>query len=92
MIGGRAIFTCGCSGVQPQAKTVYSLHFPKDPIPPVYSSRQGYKVLDTLPASDAKSFLASSLRKKGRWAYYLDWDDQGSILACVNLLNGKVLR
>lgn len=76
----RALVSCACGASPNYAKTQFKIKHPDDPVPEMYIAKKGYNLLETLPPnSEVRTFLSSVLKKKGRYSYLLEWDDEGTL-------------
>lgn len=86
----KALVCCRCGGVSTYVKTGYKGLYPKTPVPDTYISKDGYKLLETMPPnSDIYKFLAGVLKRRGRYGYYLSWNEDGSIEEVYNFIKNK---
>lgn len=89
----RALVTCGCGSVPTYSQTRFKIQHPNDPIPKLYIGKHGYTLLETLPQdSEVQQFLSSILKKRGRYAYLIEWGDDGVLGEVFNYIKGTKLR
>lgn len=89
----KALLTCSCGAVPTYAQTQYKIMHPKGPIPKIYISRNGYTFLDALsPKSEVHRFVAAVLKKRGRYAYLIDANDDGTINEVYDFMKKKRVR
>lgn len=87
----RTIICCSCGNVPTSSQVTYWVKY-KEEAPKPYVGKQGYTLLKSLPeGSEVHKFVQSVLKKKGRYAYYVEWDASGTLQDCMNLLTGRKL-
>lgn len=86
----NAIVTCSCGSLPTYAQTQYKIQHPNSLIPPLYISKKAYSLLETFPpTSEAYQFLSGVLKKRGRYAYLMEWDDSFSLVHVWNYQTNK---
>ena len=86
----NAIVCCKCGGVAPYAEKAFKGMHPKEPLPEIYLSGKGYKLLDSLPqGSEVYRFLSGVLKKRGRYGYYLSWKEDGTLEEVYNYIKNQ---
>lgn len=86
----KALLTCGCGAVPTYVQAQYKIKHPKEEIPTLYISRKGYKFLDALPPnSEAHRFVAAILKKRGRYAYSIDANEDGTLNEVYDFMKKK---
>lgn len=86
----KALITCGCGAVPNYVQTQYKIKHPNEPVPTLYISRKGYTFLDSLPqGSSAHRFVAAILKKRGRYAYLIDANDDGTLNEAYDFMKKK---
>ena len=89
----RVIVACACSGTEKFAKAQYTIFAPNTSIPPVYTKRKFTELLQLLPQSSEISQFVSNLAKKtGKFAFFLAYEENGSISQAQNLLTGRPVK
>lgn len=88
-----ALVTCSCGALPTYAQTQYKVQHPDLPVPTLYVSKKAYSLLETFPStSEAYQFLSGVLKKRGRYAYLMEWDDSFSLTHVWNYqTNRKVV-
>lgn len=86
----KVLLSCACGSSPTYAKTQFKIKFPNEPEPPMYIAKKGYKLLETLPPkSEVYSFVSSVLKKRGRYSYLVEWDENGTLLFVWNYQTNK---
>lgn len=84
------IFCCSCSSVPNYCKKAFSSIHPDSLLPPLYLSRKFSTILATFPPdSEVYSTISPLAEKKGRFGYFLAWDDNYKVLEYWNLLKTR---
>lgn len=84
------LFTCSCSATPSYARSAYAVYRPNTDIPPLYVSRKIVPIRDTLPVTSfAYQFITSALKKRGKYAYFIDYNDDGSVNEVYDFLKQK---
>lgn len=79
------ILTCSCHNMDKRASEAFSLLFPDTPIPETVRGRDRlYKLGKSL---DNQHILAIS-KLSGKFAYYVELDDNNTITKEINLITG----
>lgn len=85
----KTIFCCACGGVPRLCRTAYTILFQDEP-PELYKKERIRQIIEKLPKeSEAYRFVDTTLKKKGRYGFYLEYDESGRILDCWNLLKQR---
>ena len=79
----EAIFCCSCPGIDKQSIATAQTVFHKKP--PIYVGRS---ISDALLSTtgNIQEYIRSLARNKGRFAYYMEWDVDGTVTLQYNLL------
>lgn len=89
----KAILSCSCGNIGTYSQTQYKIQHPKEPIPTLYISRKGYTFLEKLPPkTDAYNFVSAVLKKRGRYSYLIDANDDGSLNEVYDYNKKKKVR
>ena len=86
----RAIVECSCGNVPAKAEARYRLKYRDDP-PAAYVGKDQIRALRDSskgPICDVLNALATG---RGRFAFYMEWDDN-SIISQYDLLNERKLK
>ena len=86
----KAIVTCACAGAPRYCQSSYKVLFPNEELPTMYIKEKAKAILESVP-EDSKMYqeLAKILRKRGRYGFYFEYNDQGEILDYWNLLKQR---
>ena len=86
----KAIVTCACAGAPRYCQSSYKVLFPNEELPTMYIKEKAKAILESVP-EDSKMYqeLAKILRKRGRYGFYFEYNDQGEILDYWNLLKHR---
>lgn len=90
----KAIVMCYCEGIVERAKATYKMMFHTDELPPLYSGKYEIATLrgEIGPvAGNVKDYLLAMQRSPKKFAYYMEWDDAGTVTAQYSLMTGKKL-
>ena len=86
----KIIVVCTCSGMFEQAKAAYYILYPNTELPEVYKGKDAVRSLaDGQPDNNLKKYLTAVAKKNGRFAFYIESDDNGDIKEVYNLMTGK---
>ena len=86
----KAIVTCACAGAPKYCQSSYKVLFPNEELPTMYIKEKAKAILESVPStSELYEEVAKILRKKGRYGFYFEYNDQGEILDCWNLLKHR---
>lgn len=89
----KAIISCSCGNVGTYSQTQYKILHPKEPIPTLYVARKAYSFLETLPLkSDAYNFVSAVLKKRGRYSYLIDCNEDGALNEVYDYVKKKRAR
>ena len=83
---GKYILTCSCSGRDKKAAMEYEILFPGEPVPEIIKGRDR---LMKFASQYDNGHLRALAKLGGKFAYYVNIDDNGNILEEYNLINGK---
>ena len=84
----RAIISCDCAQTPEYAKDAYSLLYPNTETPPLYTSFS--RLIEETPQhSNVRAYLTAISKTKRKFAYFLEWDEDGNVTTNINLLTGK---
>lgn len=74
----------------PYAENAFKGMHPNTPVPQIYISSKGYKLLESLPqGSEVYRFLSGVLKKRGRYGYYLSWKEDGTLEEVYNYIKNQ---
>lgn len=79
----RYLVCCGCGGMDRKAKATFSVLFPQEEVPPVIRGKDNVQKLAT--SLDNEHIKALS-KLSGKFAYYLELNDDNTITKEVDLL------
>lgn len=79
------ILTCSCHNMDKRAKEAFSLLFPDTPMPEIVRGRDK---LYKLGKSLGNDHIIAISKLSGKFAYYVELDDNNTITKEVNLLTG----
>lgn len=83
------IVTCRCLGMPKFAQEAYSMLFPENPNPELFSGASHiYKLADSFPNSEFQKYLKGLARSKEKFAYYFLVSPAGEIDTIINLKTG----
>lgn len=86
----KAIVCCKCGGTMAYSERAYKGLYPNTPVPKIYISKEGYKLLETLPqGSEVHRFLTGVLKKRGRYSYLLSWKEDGGLEEVYNFVKNQ---
>lgn len=89
----KVIISCSCGNVGTYSQTQYKIQHPKESVPMLYVSRKAYSFLETLPPkSDSYNFVSAVLKKRGRYAYLIDANDDGALNEVYDYIKKKRVR
>lgn len=83
----RALVTCSCGHVPATAEARYRLKYRDEP-PAGYIGKDAIRALRDETKGPAKDILNALATGRGRFAYYMEWDDN-SIITQYDLLKNK---
>lgn len=88
----RAILTCKCNDTPEYAKDAFSIIFPDEEIPEVYSGTDRiYSFARQLPENgSAYQYVMSISKNRDRFAYYIK-EESGELVHMMDLLNKRRL-
>lgn len=88
----EAVITCNCGGVPARAKAAFSLKFKRD-LPKVYSGKDAIiNLRETVPNnSSIYQYLLALSQNHEKFAYYMEWNEDGTVTSQYNLLTGRKL-
>lgn len=76
----KVIISCSCGNIGTYSQTQHKIQYPDEPLPTLYISRKAYSFLETLPPSSAAyKFVSAVLKKRGRYSYLIDYNEDGSL-------------
>ena len=87
----KAILTCACGSVPKYCERAYKILFPDEKRTPViYIKTKARPLLEDIPkGSEAYIKIDQVLTKRGRYGIYLEYNEEGKILDCWNLLKSR---
>lgn len=86
----KAIITCACAGAPKYCESAFKVLFPDEPLPKMYIKNKANDLLATLPLqSEVYTQVYLALKRKGRYGFYFEYDEEGHILDCWNLLKHR---
>lgn len=89
----KLIITCDCSSVPNFAKAQLRIRVLKNPLPLLYTKKRFASLLSRLPQNtEVSNFVQQYRIKKGRFAFYLEWDSSGKLTQVLNLLTGRPIK
>lgn len=81
----KVLLACACGSAGNYAQTQFKIKNPKEKVPSIYIGRKGYNFLETLtPGTEVYSFVSAILKKKGRYSYLIEWDEDGKLVYVWN--------
>ena len=84
----NAIICCSCGDTPAYSKDCYSLLYPNTPTPTLYTDP--HTLLPKLPyPSNVYDYVSAIAQTKGKYSYYIAWDEKGNTTDNVNLLTGR---
>lgn len=84
------IAVCSCSGMKERADSAFKILFPHRELPPVYRGKDAMKKFaDEHPSTNVGNYLSAISKKHGQFAYFIEYDKNGDVVANYNLLTGK---
>lgn len=88
----KVILACSCGNVGKFSQSQYKIQHPNEPEPKLYTSKAGYKFLESLPKdSEAYKFVAAILKKRGRYSYLIEHNSGVMIDAYDYIKKKKVI-
>ena len=89
----KAILTCVCAGAPKYCESSFKTLFPNEPLPHIYIKRNALAIYEDIPnPSEMRTQIETILRKRGRYGYYYEYDEDGKVLKCWNLLKHKEVK
>lgn len=85
----RAIVECSCGNVPAKAEARYRLKYRDDP-PAAYIGKDQIRELRDQTNGPAHDILNALVLSRGRFAFYMEWDDN-KIISQYDLLNERKL-
>jgi len=87
----RYILACSCGGMKERAAKAFKIAFPDDEMPEELVGKDNIrKLIAKYPAeSNFAKQLAAIVKKSGRYAYFIEHDDEYNITALYDLMTGK---
>ena len=89
----KAIVCCACEGVPLSAQATWrTISNEKAPISWAGKSRISVLLELLPPHSPIYERVLACSKNEGKFAYLFEWDLDGNVTKCYNLLNGKEIR
>lgn len=85
----RYIIRCSCGGAKTKAETTFKLLYSNEEIPETISKDKARELINIVPNTDAGARLSAIVKRSGRYAYYLRFKDDGTLLDSADLMAGK---
>lgn len=82
----KYILTCSCHNMSKRASEAFCLLYPNELLPEIVKGRDK---LSKLAKELNNEHIKAISRLSGKFAYYVELDDNNTITKEVNLLNGK---
>lgn len=86
----RALVTCSCGRIPATAEAKYRLKYRDEP-PAGYIGKDAIRKLRDETKGPAKEILNALATSRGRFAYYMEWDDN-NIITQYDLLNERTVK
>lgn len=87
----KAILCCDCGHVPSKAVATYEVVF-KDEVPPRYVGKNGISTfLEKYQNGDVAQYAKALMNNHEKFAYYMEWDEEGLVTTQYNLLTRKQL-
>ncbi len=91
-ISMKIIAVCTCSGMKEKAESAFKIMFPGEELPKIYKGDGAIRGLaQSKPNTNLARYLVAIAKKNGQFAYYIEYDDKGDVLANYDLKTGKRL-
>ena len=84
---GNAILCCDCQGIPERARAAFKVKFKGEA--PVYAGRNAISGLWPKLEGNIAEYVRGLIRNKDKFAYYMEWDMDGTVTLQYNLLNGR---
>ena len=89
----KRLLVCKCPGKDADAKAAFSVLFPGEPVPEVLIGRSQILTLsEQYPRTEISSQARAMARNKDKYAYYLEYDNDGMVLNKYNLMTGAKVQ
>lgn len=89
----KVILSCKCSGAPKYCESSFKSTFPDAPLPTFYLGGKAADLFEFLPnPSEMRKQIEIILKKRGRYGFYYEYDEDGNVLKCWNLLKHKEVR
>jgi len=86
----RIIAVCTCSGMKEKAEAAFKIMHPDEELPIIYKGESQIRLAsDNNPGTNLSRYLLAIAKKHGRFAYLIDYDDNGDIISNYDLKTGK---
>ena len=86
----KVIAVCTCSGMKEKAVSAYKIMFPDEKTPDIFRGDSAIRRLaEQNPNTNLSRYLLAIAKKNGRFAYLIDYDDNGDIISNYDLRTGK---
>lgn len=86
----KAIVCCACGSVPKYCESSFKAQFPGELVPKMYIKNKAVELLDALPAkSNMHDQITLILKRRGRYGFYFEYDEDGNILSMWNLLKHR---
>lgn len=85
----KFIIRCNCGGAKTAAEAGFTQLYPDQPMPETIHKDKAREYLNKIPNTDAAARLDAIVKRSGRYAYYIEFDDNGTLYECADLMNGK---
>lgn len=82
----KYILTCSCHNMSKRASEAFCLLYPNEVLPEIIKGRDR---LGKLAKELGNEHIKAISRLSGKFAYYVELDDNNTITKEVNLLNGR---
>lgn len=89
-MAGDFIICCDCGDTYQYSLDAYKLMAHKSDAPTVYRHNKAHKLLDELDNNtNVYNFVKSFLNSKGKYSFYVAYDDKGDVVEQWNLMTGQ---
>lgn len=86
----KCIIRCSCGGIKTYVENSMGLLYPGMEIPKEYIGRTTIRgLMEENPDTNLYRHLETIVKKSGRYAYYIEYNDKGDIVDMANLITGK---
>lgn len=75
-----------------KAISAYKISFPKTEMPDIYKGEDAIRALaHSIPNTNLSRYLLAIAKKNGRYAYFIESDDNGDVVSNYDLIIGKMV-